>query len=243
MLHTLRKREMVFLIIYGKNVIKEAVFAKRKFFHLYMDEKLNDFRFMQFLDDKKITYELTDKNELNKLSKNQLHQGVVADVEDYQTYDLKDILDKDQKQYFMILDGIEDPHNLGAIMRTAEAVQIDGIIMSKKGAVPLTATVAKVSSGAIEHVKVILVSNINQAMQELKKHGVWVIGTDGQTDKTYDDLPKGVSLAIVMGNEGEGMRPLVKQNCDMLVKIPMYGKINSLNVSVAAALMMYKMKS
>lgn len=234
---------MIPLIIYGKNVIREAVFAGRRFFKLYLDEKLNDHRFIQFLDDKNVKYQFTTKNELNQLSKNQLHQGMVADVEDYQTYELKDVLDKDKKQYFIILDGIEDPHNLGAMIRTAEAVQIDGIIMSKKGAVPLTATVAKVSSGAIEHVKIILVSNINQAMLEMKKNGVWVIGTDGQTDQTYDDMPKDVSLAVVMGNEGEGMRPLVKQNCDMLVKIPMYGKINSLNVSVAAALMMYKMKS
>jgi predicted rRNA methylase len=234
---------MIPLIIYGKNVIREAVFAGRRFYKLYLDEKLNDHRFIQFLDDKKVKYQFTTKNELNQLSKNQLHQGMVADVEDYQTYELKDVLDKDKKQYFIILDGIEDPHNLGAMIRTAEAVQIDGIIMSKKGAVPLTSTVAKVSSGAIEHVKIILVSNINQAMLEMKKHGVWVIGTDGQTDQTYDDMPKDVSLAVVMGNEGEGMRPLVKQNCDMLVKIPMYGKINSLNVSVAAALMMYKMKS
>ena len=234
---------MIPLIIYGKNVIREAVFAGRRFYKLYLDEKLNDHRFIQFLDDKKVKYQFTTKNELNQLSRNQLHQGMVADVEDYQTYELKDVLDKDKKQYFIILDGIEDPHNLGAMIRTAEAVQIDGIIMSKKGAVPLTATVAKVSSGAIEHVKIILVSNINQAMLEMKKHGVWVIGTDGQTDQTYDDMPKDVSLAVVMGNEGEGMRPLVKQNCDMLVKIPMYGKINSLNVSVAAALMMYKMKS
>lgn len=234
---------MIPLIIYGKNVIREAVFAGRRFYKLYLDEKLNDHRFIQFLDDKNVKYQFTTKNELNQLSKNQLHQGMVADVEDYQTYELKDVLDKDKKQYFIILDGIEDPHNLGAMIRTAEAVQIDGIIMSKKGAVPLTATVAKVSSGAIEHVKIILVSNINQAMLEMKKHGVWVIGTDGQTDQTYDDMPKDVSLAVVMGNEGEGMRPLVKQNCDMLVKIPMYGKINSLNVSVAAALMMYKMKS
>ena len=234
---------MIPLIIYGKNVIREAVFAGRRFYKLYLDVKLNDHRFIQFLDDKKVKYQFTTKNELNQLSKNQLHQGMVADVEDYQTYELKDVLDKDIKQYFIILDGIEDPHNLGAMIRTAEAVQIDGIIMSKKGAVPLTATVAKVSSGAIEHVKIILVSNINQAMLEMKKNGVWVIGTDGQTDQTYDDMPKDVSLAVVMGNEGEGMRPLVKQNCDMLVKIPMYGKINSLNVSVAAALMMYKMKS
>lgn len=230
------------MIIYGKNVIKEAIFAKRTIYKLYVDDQMNDHRFLQFLDDKNVKYQKSNKNELNKLSTQQLHQGVVAEVEDYQTYELYDVLDPSKVQQFVILDGIEDPHNLGAVMRTAEAVQLDGIIMSKKGAVPLNATVAKVSSGAIEHVKIILVSNINQAILELKKKGVWVIGTDGNTEKTYDDLPKHVSLAVVMGNEGEGVRPLVKQNCDLLVKIPMYGKINSLNVSVAAALMMYKMK-
>ncbi len=230
------------MIIYGKNVIKEAIFAKRKIYKLYVDQELNDHRFLQFIKDKEVNYITATKNELNKLSANQLHQGVVADVMEYETYELIDVLKQDKVQHFIILDGIEDPHNLGAVMRTAEAVQMDGIIMSKKGAVPLNATVAKVSSGAIEHVKVILVSNINQAILELKKQGVWVVGTDGNTSKTYDDMPKDVSLAVVMGNEGEGIRPLVKQNCDLLVKIPMFGKINSLNVSVAAALMMYKMK-
>jgi predicted rRNA methylase len=231
------------MIIYGKNVIKEAIFAQRTIYKLYVDDQMNDHRFLQFLKDKHVSYQKADKNELNKISSNQLHQGVCADVEDYQTYELSDVLKENKIQHFIILDGIEDPHNLGAVMRTAEAVQLDGILMSKKGAVPLTATVAKVSSGAIEHVKVILVPNINQAILELKKKGVWVVGTDGNTDKTYEDLPKNVSLAVVMGNEGEGIRPLVKQNCDLLVKIPMYGKINSLNVSVAAALMMYKMKA
>lgn len=231
------------MIIYSKNVVKEAIFAKRNIYTLYLDEQFSDKYFLKFLEDKKMSYTKVAKQELNRLSAQQLHQGVVADVEDYKTYELEPLLIPDKVQHFIILDGIEDPHNLGAVMRTAEASGIDGIIMSKKGAVPLNATVARVSVGAIEHVKVILVSNINQAIMTLKKHRVWVIGTDGQTDKTYDDMPKGVSLAVVMGNEGEGIRPLVKQNCDLLVKIPMYGKINSLNVSVAAALMMYKMKA
>lgn len=230
------------MLIYGKNVIKEAIFAKRNIDQLYLDEKINDSAFLKFLSDRGVSYQKTSKNELNRMTKDALHQGVVAEVHDYQTYLLSDVIDHNKQQLFLILDGIEDPHNLGAMMRTAEAVQLDGIIMSKKNAVPLTATVAKVSSGAIEHVKVILVPNINQAIMDLKKHHVWVVGTDGHTDKTYNDLPKHVSLAIVMGNEGEGIRPLVKQNCDLLVKIPMHGKINSLNVSVAAALMMYKAK-
>jgi predicted rRNA methylase len=228
------------MIVYGKNVIKEAVFSSRPIFNLYIDQKFNDYKFLAFLEDKSIRYEKVSKEKLSQLAGNSVHQGIVANVKDYETYELKEVLDQKQRQRFLILDGIEDPHNLGAIMRTAEATNLTGIIMSKKGQVPLNQTVAKVSSGAIEHVKVILVSNINQAIENLKEHNVLVVGTDGNTDQTYDDLPKERSIAIVMGNEGSGMRPLVKKHCDMLVKIPMYGKINSLNVSVAAALMMYK---
>ncbi|MDX9691758.1 MAG: 23S rRNA (guanosine(2251)-2'-O)-methyltransferase RlmB [Acholeplasmataceae bacterium] len=229
------------MIVYGKNVVKEAIFAKRDIYQLYLDEKLSDQHFLGFLKDKGIKFQYKTKGELNSLTQNAVHQGIVADVKPYEYKELSDILVKDKRQRFIILDGIEDPHNLGAIMRTAEATALDAIIVSKKGQVPLNATVAKVSSGAIEHVPVVLVTNINQAILTLKKHNVWVVGTDGATTKTFTDLPKLDSIAVILGNEGEGIRPLVKQNCDYLVKIPMYGKINSLNVSVAAALMMYQM--
>lgn len=228
------------MIIYGKNVIKEAIFSNRPIYKLWIDEKFADHHFLTFLKDKQQAYEKTSKEKLNQLSLNGLHQGVVADVLPYETFELLDKIDTKKIQRFLILDGIEDPHNLGAIMRTAEAADMDGIIMSKRGQVQLNQTVAKVSVGAIEHVPVILVSNINQAIQTLKDHQILVVGTDGNTDKTYDQIPKDGSLAIVLGNEGEGIRPLVKRNCDLLVKIPMFGKINSLNVSVAAALMMYQ---
>lgn len=228
------------MIVYGKNVIKEVIFAKRKIFQLYLDEKFSDQDFLNFLKDKGITYQKKDKGSLNQMTNNQVHQGVVAHVADYKTYSLEEKLSQDHIQRFIILDGIEDPHNLGAIMRTAEAIKLDGIIMSKKSQVPLNATVAKVSSGAIEHVDVIIVSNINQAIMKLQENRVLVIGTDGNASHLYTEIPKNQSLAIVLGNEGEGIRPLVKKNCDLLVKIPMYGKINSLNVSVAAALLMYQ---
>ncbi len=228
------------MIIYGKNVIKEAIFSNRPIYKLWIDEKFSDHHFLVFLQDKKQTYEKAAKGKLNELSENGLHQGVVADVKPYETFELLDQINQSKHQRFIILDGIEDPHNLGAIMRTAEAANIDGIIMSKRGQVQLNQTVAKVSAGAIEHVPVILVSNINQAIQIMKEHHILVVGTDGQSDLYYDQIPQEESLAIVLGNEGEGIRPLVKRNCDLLVKIPMYGKINSLNVSVAAALMMYQ---
>ncbi len=228
------------MIVYGKNVIREAVFANRKFHALYVDERFNDQYFLKFLADKDVRYTRVNKEKLNHLSKNATHQGLVADVDDYQYAELEPYLEKEGKKRFVVLDGIEDPHNLGAILRTAEATKLTAIILSKNNQVPLNATVAKVSSGAIEHVPIILVSNINNTIKKLKDHNIWVIGTDGNTDKLYNDIPKDQSTAIILGNEGSGMRPLVKQNCDYLVKIPMYGKINSLNVSVAAALMMYQ---
>ncbi len=228
------------MIVYGKNVIKEAIFTNRPIYKLYIDEKFSDYHYLNFLKDKGMEFFKVPKGELNQMTQNAVHQGIVADVKAYEFKSLDKMIDQTKIQRFLILDGIEDPHNLGAIIRTAEAVQLDGLILSKKGQVPLNATVAKVSSGAIEHVPVIQVSNINQAILKLKEHNIWVIGTDGATDQTFDDMPLDLSLAIVLGNEGEGIRPLVKQNCDMLVKIPMFGKINSLNVSVAAALMMYK---
>lgn len=228
------------MIVYGKNVIREAAFADRKFHALYVDERFSDQYFLKFLTDKGVSFTRVNKEKLNQLSKHANHQGMVADVEDYQYADLEGYIQKEGVLRFVILDGIEDPHNLGAILRTAEATKLTAIIISKKNQVPLNATVAKVSSGAIEHVPIILVSNINNTIKKLKAHHIWVIGTDGHTDKSFYDIPKKQSTAVILGNEGSGMRTLVKQNCDYLVKIPMYGKINSLNVSVAAALMMYQ---
>ena len=228
------------MLIYGKNVIKEAVFQKRKIYNLYIDEKMTDHQFIRFLKDKDIEMTYKSKGELNSMTENAVHQGVVADVKAYEYHQLSNMFNPKVLQRFLILDGIEDPHNLGAIMRTAEACQFTGIILSKKQQVPLNATVAKVSSGAIEHVPIILVPNLHQTILFLKEHNVTVVGTDGKAVAMYDEIPTKQSVAIVLGNEGEGIRPLIKQHCNLLVKIPMHGKINSLNVSVAAALMMYQ---
>lgn len=227
------------MYVYGKNVIREAILNNRRIYEVLIDQKFNDHNFLKLLNEHKIKYVQTNKGELNNLTNNGIHQGIVAKIKPYEYTALNDVLAKEGRKRFLILDEIADPHNLGAIIRTAEATKLDGIIMSKKHQVPLNATVGKVSSGAIEHVKVVLVSNINQAIKTLKENNIWVIGTDGSADKLYTEIANDLSVAIVLGNEGEGIRYLVKQNCDMLVKIPMYGKVNSLNVSVAAALMMY----
>lgn len=227
------------MYIYGKNIVKEAITSGRKVYEIILDDKFSDYKYIDFLEKNNMKIKRNNRGELNNLTQNGVHQGVVAKIEPYTYRQLEDVLDNTKRQRFLILDEISDPHNLGAILRTAEATNLDGIIMSRKHQVPLNATVAKVSSGAIEHVNVILVGNINQTINHLKKNNVWVIGTDGSATNDYTEIPKDRSVAIVLGNEGMGMRHLVKENCDILVKIPMYGKVNSLNVSVAAALMLY----
>lgn len=229
------------IIIHGKNPIREAIYQNRKIYKLYIDNKFNDRQYLNFLDDKNIKYERLAKDKLNELTNNALHQGVVAEVDDYQYFEFEEVFKESKINRFVILDEITDPHNLGAILRTAEAAGIDGIIVSKRQQAPLNATVAKVSSGAIEHVPVIAVSNINNMILSLKKLNFLIVGTDGNATYDYREIPKDQNIAVILGSEGSGIRPLVKSNCDILVKISMHGKINSLNVSVAGALLMYEM--
>ena len=229
------------IIIHGKNPIREAIYQNRKIYKLYIDNKFNDRQYLNFLDDKNIKYERLAKDKLNELTNNALHQGVVAQVDDYKYFEFEEVFKENKINRFVILDEITDPHNLGAILRTAEAAGIDGIIVSKRQQAPLNATVAKVSSGAIEHVPVIAVSNINNMILSLKKLNFLIVGTDGNATYDYREIPKDQNIAVILGSEGSGIRPLVKSNCDILVKIPMHGKINSLNVSVAGALLMYEM--
>ena len=228
------------MIIYGKNPIREAIYAKRPIYNLFIDKNFNDVKFIDFLKDRNIEYKTRDKGYLNEITENALHQGIVADVKEYETYMLENVIKSKKVITLLILDELNDPHNLGAIMRTAEATNLDGIIISNKNQVSLNATVAKVSSGAIEHVKVIIVGNINQTINKLKENNILVIGTDGNTDNEFMDIDDNKSVAFVLGNEGIGIRSLVKKNCDILVKIPMSGKVNSLNVSVAASIIMYR---
>lgn len=183
------------------------------------------------------------KNKLDLLVDGQNHQGVILAVAAYEYASLDDLFAnakaKQEAPFFLILDGIEDPHNLGSIMRTADAAGVHGIIIPKRRAVQLTGTVAKTSTGAIEYVPVVRVTNLVQTVEELKKRGVWVFGTDmqGQDYRTWDASG---AVALVIGNEGKGMSSLMKKNCDALLTIPMVGHVQSLNASVAAGLLIYQ---
>lgn len=171
-------------------------------------------------------------------------QGVVAIVGTKKYVELEDILklagERGEKPFLVILDEIEDPHNLGAIIRTAECAGVHGIIIPKHHAAAVNQTVIKTSAGASEHMLVAKVTNIAQTIDELKQQGIWVVGTDSTAEKLYTEIDYSMALALVIGNEGTGIRRLVKEKCDFVVKIPLYGKIESLNASVAGALMMFE---
>ena len=194
--------------------------------------------------EKKVIINEVSKAKLNQMSQTENNQGVIAIVPPFNYCEIEDILDlakkRDEKPFILILDGIEDPHNLGSIIRTAETAGVHGIIIPKRRAANVNSTVAKVSAGAVEYMKIARVNNINDAINTLKENDVWICGTDMDTDKYYYDEDFTGGIGIVIGSEGYGMSRLVKENCDFLVKIPMKGKITSLNASVSAGIVMYE---
>ena len=185
-----------------------------------------------------------DKTKLDEMSQTGNHQGVIAIVPPFEYCEVEDILDeakfKNEQPFILILDGIEDPHNLGAIIRTAETAGVHGVIIPKRRAASVNSTVNKVSAGAVEHMKIARVNNINDTIKFLKDNGLWIIGTDGKAENYYYEQDLTGPTALVIGSEGYGMNRLVSENCDILVKIPMMGKITSLNASVSAGIVTYE---
>ena len=185
-----------------------------------------------------------DKSKLDEMSQTGNHQGVIAIVPPFEYCEIEDILDeaknKKESPFILILDGIEDPHNLGAIIRTAETAGVHGVIIPKRRAASVNSTVNKVSAGAVEHMKIARINNINDTIKYLKDNGLWIIGTDGKAENYYYEQDLTGPIALVIGSEGYGMNRLVSENCDILVKIPMKGKITSLNASVSAGIVTYE---
>ncbi len=194
--------------------------------------------------ERKIIVTEIEKNKLNQIAQTPNNQGVIAIVPPYDYCEVEDILDeakrKNEKPFILILDGIENPHNLGSIIRTAETAGVHGIIIPKRRAASVNSTVSKVSAGAVEYMKIARVNNINETIRYLKEQDVWICGTDMDTDTIYTKQDYKMPIAIVIGSEGFGMSRLVKENCDFLVKIPMKGRITSLNASVSAGIIMYE---
>lgn len=193
---------------------------------------------------RKIVIVEKDKKDMEKIANNKNYQGVIAFVPPFSYCEIEDILEyakgKNEEPFVLILDEIEDPHNLGAIIRTAETAGMHGIIIPKRRSASVNSTVSKVSSGAVEYMKIARVTNITDAIDKLKKEGLWICGTDINTDKYYYNQDLTGPIGIVIGNEGKGISDKVKKNCDFLVKIPMMGRVTSLNASVSTGIIIYE---
>lgn len=232
-------------IIYGKNVVREAV-ASGLALSLKVEAKQSGDPIVSAARAKNISVEFAHDDELTKIAKNPSHQGFVAICREWKNWSLSELISASkQSQYplLLLLDGIEDPHNLGAILRSADAFGVDGILMKKRGEVPLTPTVAKVSTGAICYEKVCVVPNLSQAMKELQKNGFWVVATDGEAKTSYDAIDYKCPIALVVGSEGFGVSRLLLRDSDFIVKIPMAGHVNSLNASVATGIFLAEISS
>lgn len=199
---------------------------------------------LRLAKEKRVVVKRVDRKKLDRLSQTGSHQGVIAQVTPYEYCSVEDILqfakEKGEEEFIVILDQIEDPHNFGSIIRTAETCGVHGIIIPKRRNVGVTPTVYKTSAGAVEHMKIAKVSNINNVIDELKKHSIWVYGADMRGESYCFDSKLNGRLALVIGSEGKGISKLTKDKCDVLVKIPMVGKISSLNASVAGGILMYE---
>lgn len=225
------------MYIYGKNVAIETLRNRQPIKKAYIYRNFQDKNIISELQKRNIPIKFVDKFELDKLAKGN-HQGIMLNIPDYEYTPLDELLKK-ENALLVILDHLEDPHNLGAIVRTCEAAGVDGIIIPKNRCVDVNSTVMRTSVGALDYVKIAQVTNLVGTMKELKEKGFWIVGTD-MDGTDYQEIDYRGNTAIVIGNEGNGMARLVKENCDFIASIPMNGKVNSLNASVAAGIIIYE---
>ena len=227
-------------LIYGKNPVIEAINA-RKALKVFLVHNFNDQKVINLIKDNKLPVVNISPNEMEKMCDGGVHQGLAAELKPYQTVSLEEIIvkaNKKNKKIIVMLDNINDPHNLGAILRSADVFEASGIVLPKHNSVSLNATVAKTSAGAINYVPVAVVNNLNQAIKTLKEEGYWVVSTDGSATIDYSSIKYEFPVVVVIGSEGKGVSPLVLKNSDYIVKIPQYGHVNSLNASVAAGILL-----
>jgi len=234
-------------IIEGRNAVIEAIKTGRNIENILINKgktmgSINTV--IKLAREKKIVIKEVDKKKLEQLSETGKHQGVIAIVSSYKYCEPDEIIqyakERDEKPFIVILDEIEDPHNFGAIIRTAEICGVHGIIIPKRRNVSVTSTVYKSSAGAVEHIKIAKVTNINSYIDDIKDKGIWVYGADMEGDEYCYEADFTSAVALVIGSEGKGLSRLTMEKCDVLVKIPMVGKITSLNASVASGIMMYE---
>lgn len=233
-------------LVYGRNAVLELLKSDKDINKIFIERGEKHGSINEIIAKAKeariVTVEV-ERSKLDLMTKEN-HQGVIAIVPPFNYCEIEDILElakqRQETPFVLLLDGIEDPHNLGAIIRTAETAGVHGIIIPKRRSVAVNSTVSKVSAGATTHMKVARVSNLNDAVRTLKEYGLWIIGTDGEAKTNYYEQDLTGPIGLIIGSEGFGMSKLLKQNTDILIKIPMKGQITSLNASVAAGIVMYE---
>ncbi len=231
-------------VIAGRHAVKEALQSGADINKVMIQDTINKGQIrdiMEIAKKRKIVIQAVPKNKIDGVTEER-HQGVVALASPHEYMPLEQLLEnvEGRRSNIVILDGLEDPHNLGSILRTCDATGFDGVIIPNRRSVQLTDTVAKTSTGAIEHVPVVRVTNINQTIDKLKEKGFWIAGSDGKGDMDYREFAADVSTALIIGSEGKGISKKTLEKCDFIVQIPMVGHITSLNASVSAALLMYE---
>jgi 23S rRNA (guanosine2251-2'-O)-methyltransferase len=233
-------------VLFGINPVIEALKAgSRSFDYVAVMAGRRDARAQLIFEacrDAGVSVRQVSRDQLERLAGTHSHQGVVAVTSEKQYSDIDEVLDNKRgaHNFLLVLDGVEDPHNLGAIIRTADGAGADGVVIPERRAVGVTGTVLKASAGAAEHLPIARVTNINRTLEDLKERNIWTIGLDERAKQSYDEIDYNMDCAIVLGAEGSGLHDQVRKKCDFLISIPMQGHVSSLNVSVAAAIVMYE---
>ncbi|HEY1271763.1 MAG TPA: 23S rRNA (guanosine(2251)-2'-O)-methyltransferase RlmB [Terriglobales bacterium] len=233
-------------LIYGINSVAEALKARgRAFESISIAKERHDLRLQRIIEECRrigLPVRFVSRAELDQMAGNVAHQGVVAVSSAKQYSDVDDVVASKRGRYslILILDGVEDPHNLGAIIRTADAAGADGLVIPERRAAGVTGTVTKASAGATAHLPIAKVTNIARTLEDLKERNIWTVGLDERAPQSYESLDYNMDCALVLGAEGKGVHDLVRKRCDFLVSIPMLGKVPSLNVSVAAGVVLYE---
>ena len=224
------------MYVFGKNVANEVIRDVKKIKRAFISKNFDERDIITVLNRNNINIKFMEKRDLDKFVDGN-HQGIVLEIEDYKYCDVDELIE--ENNIIVMLDHLEDPHNLGAIIRTCEAAGVSGIIIPKDRSVSVNSTVMKVSAGALELVKISQVTNLAQTLNYLKKQGYWIVGTDMLGTK-YSEIDYSGKTVIVIGNEGKGMSDIITKNCDFIASIPMRGNINSLNASVAAGIIIFE---
>ena len=226
------------MLVYGRNVVNEILNSKTKIYKVFLDNNYKDEEILNKIDKCGLKKYHIDKNKLDKMCGSSTNQGIAMDIEEFNYYDIKAIEEDDKANFVVMLDSLEDPHNFGAIIRTCECAGVDYIIIPRNRSVSVNSTVYKTSSGALSNVKIVEVVNLHNTIKKLKDLGYWVYGSDAK-GKDYRSIDFGGKTCLIIGSEGHGLKQIVNNSCDEIISLPMKGKINSLNASVAAGIFIY----